>query len=424
MSTLRVGMLTQYYPPEVGAPQARLSDLAAALQRRGHQVTVLTAMPNYPAGRVHAGYGGLVRRESRDGVPVIRTALYPTQRADRLHRLTSYLSFVASSAVVGSALLPPVDVLLTESPPLFLGLAGLWLSRLKRARLIFNVSDIWPESALRLGLLTEGGAAHRASARLEAECYQRAWLVSGQSREIVQDVARRFPTCRTYHLSNGVDSSFFTPAAREAAARARLGGPAGCVVLYAGLHGLAQGLAQLLRAAAALRHRDDVRFVLVGDGPEKAALMAQAAEARLTNVAFLAAEPRAAMPALVASADIVVVPLRTHIPGAVPSKLYEAMSSGTPVVLAAHGEGAEILRQHEAGLVVPPDDHDALAHAVARLADDGALRARFGANGRRAAVEHYDRRMIGERFGAYLEQHVVEPRVVHGAAQPGTSVAS
>src|SRR5262245_5670315 len=138
-------VLSQYYPPEVGAPQARLSELAAHFVRRGHSVTVLTAMPNYPIGRIQAGYGGMLLREQKEGIGVIRTFIFPTKETGFLYRLANYFSFVISSTIIGSLFLRRSDYLLVESPPLFLGLSGIWLSRIKRARMIFNVSDLWPE---------------------------------------------------------------------------------------------------------------------------------------------------------------------------------------------------------------------------------------------------------------------------------------
>ncbi|HET6272575.1 MAG TPA: glycosyltransferase family 4 protein, partial [Bacteroidota bacterium] len=171
---MKIVFLTQYYPPEIGAPQNRLSELAMRFARRGHDVVVLTAMPNYPKGEIYPGYGGLYRKETRDGVKVIRTFIYPTQRADYLHRLANYFSFVLSSAVFGSFFLPRTDYLLVESPPLFLGMSGFWLSRLKGSCMIFNVSDLWPESATRLGILRPDGMAYRSSAWLEGFCYRRA----------------------------------------------------------------------------------------------------------------------------------------------------------------------------------------------------------------------------------------------------------
>jgi colanic acid biosynthesis glycosyl transferase WcaI len=414
---VRIAVLTQYYPPEIGAPQGRLSGLAAAFQRRGHGVTVLTAHPNYPSGRIHAGYGGVLRREVRDGVPVLRTFIYPTQRADFLPRLSSYFSFVLSSAVVGTLCLEPPDYLFVESPPLFLGLAGVWLSWVKRCRMIFNVSDLWPESAVRLGVLRPAGLAHGLSTWLERFCYRRAALVTGQTRAIVGDISARFPWCRTYHLSNGVNDRVFHPDRRTPEARAALGAEDSCIALYAGLHGLAQGLDRVLDAAAALRDTP-LRFVLMGDGPTKAELMRQARERELGNVTFLEPRPIAEVPPLLASADIVLVPLVTHLPGATPSKLYEAMASGRPVVLVADGEPAAIVREQAAGLAVAPGDGAGLAAALRALSRDPALRHRLGANGRRVAERLFNQAEIGDRFVDFLEQQHELVAAVTPSARP------
>ena len=180
---MNLTLLTQYYPPEIGAPQARLSELAAHFVRRGHCVTVLTAMPNYPTGKIYPGYGGVLRRQQQAGVNVIRTFIYPTQRATFVRRMTNYLSFTLSSVITGSILLRRADYLMVESPPIFLGLSGTWLSRLKHARLIFNVSDLWPESAVRLGVLQAQGLSFRVSAWLENFCYRHAWLITGQCKK-------------------------------------------------------------------------------------------------------------------------------------------------------------------------------------------------------------------------------------------------
>ncbi len=404
---MKFAILTQYYPPEIGAPQRRLSSLARHFIDAGHSVQVLTAMPNYPRGRVYDGYGGMVHTEEIDRARVVRTFVYPTQRTDFVHRLSSYFSFVLSSAVVGTARLEKPDFLMVESPPLFLGLAGRWLAGMKRTKLIFNVSDLWPESAVRLGLVRDGGLTHRLSNVLEASCYRSAWMVTGQSREIVQSVADRFPRVRTYLLSNGVDCEAFGADRATERARASLGAAGRCLTLYAGLHGIAQGLPQLLDAAALLREESGPEFVLLGDGPVKRDLMEQARERSLPNVRFLDPRPAGELPPLLAAADILIVPLGVGIPGAVPSKLYEAMASGRPVLLVAGGEPADIVRSHGAGLVVAPNDIAGLASALRRLRDDPALRAELGANGRRAAERYFDRREIARRFMAELDAAMV-----------------
>jgi len=404
---VRVTILTQYYPPEIGAPQARLSELANALVRRGHAVTVLTAMPSYPRGRIHPGYGGLVRRERLNGVQVIRTPIFPTQRPDFLSRLANYFSFTCSAGLLGTFLLRRCDYLIVESPPLFLGLAGLWLSWRTRAAMVFNVSDLWPESAVRLGIVRTGSLGHRLAEWLERFCYRHAALVSGQTKTIVQNIVERFPYCRTYHFSNGVNTRTFHPDRRTAAARAAFGdNEAGtCVALYAGLHGLAQGLDRVLDAAETLRADPRLRLVLMGDGPAKEKLMQHAQARGLSNVRFLEPLPRDQVPPLVAAADFLVVPLATHIPGATPSKLYEAMASGRPVVLVAEGEPAAFVRQHRVGIVVAPGDGPGLVEALRTLSTDVTLRQELGANGRRTAERLFDKVDIDNAFIEYLEHH-------------------
>lgn len=399
-------ILTQYYPPEIGAPQARLSELARRIADRGNKVSILTAMPNYPTGRIYPGYGGLITREDKQGITLIRTAIYPTQTARFALRMLNYMSFVASSAVFGSALLPPTDYLLVESPPLFLGLSAIWLSVIRRARLIFNVSDLWPESAVQLGIVQTGTLSHRLASSLEALCYKRAWLVTGQSRTILQDIEQRFPSVKTYHLSNGADTSRFHPQLYSQEIRSTLSQPEKLIVLYAGLHGLAQGLDQILDAANAQSSDSTLQFVFIGDGPEKVQLMQKADELKLANVKFLPPLPSSDIPPYVASADIIMVTLKKYIPGAVPSKIYEAMASSRPVILVADGEAAAIIRDNDAGIVVRPGDTAGLVEALRYLQNDPELRTRLGTNGRHAAEKYFNRDLIASQFSEYLESRL------------------
>jgi colanic acid biosynthesis glycosyl transferase WcaI len=403
---MRILILTQYYPPEIGAPQARLSDLAAHFVQRGHSVTVLTAMPNYPTGKIHYGYGGLVRRQQEDGVNIIRTFIYPTQSPKFVQRLTNYLSFVLSSAALGGFMVQQADFVVVESPPLFLGLSGLYLTRLKKARMIFNVSDLWPQGALELGAIRAGSFVHKAAEVLEALCYRHAWLVTGQSKGILESVAKRFPACPTFHLSNGVNIQRFDPQQPAEDFRYLLNGRGKFVALYAGLHGIPQGLDQILDAAESLRDDAEIHFVLVGDGAQKKLLMEQATKRRLANVHFLDPRPAHEIPRLLAAADIALVSLKTYLQGAVPSKLYEAMASGRPVVLIAGGEAADIVRENLAGMVVAPGEIKSLAEAVRTLRHRPDLRRAFGENGRRAAQQYFDRAVIATRFIDHLEANL------------------
>ncbi|MDB4906525.1 MAG: hypothetical protein JWO05_1309 [Gemmatimonadetes bacterium] len=404
---MRLAILTQYYPPEIGAPQARLSGLARLLSASGHEVVVLTAMPNYPTGKIHPGYGGLFRRERLDGVTVVRSAIYPTQSASMVRRLANYFSFVASSFFAGLRT-GSFDYLMVESPPLFLGITGILLARLKGARLIFNVSDLWPDSAARLGLISRSGLAFRLSAALEKLCYRSAWLVTGQTAGIVATIAERFPGTPLYHLSNGVDTSVFSPERATGAARAALGAPGErCVAVYAGLHGLAQGLDQVVQALSILASRGlggdpGLDVVFIGDGPQKASLMESVPPAIARFIRFLPPRPNAEIPALLAAADVILVPLRGNFRDAAPSKLYEAFASGRAVMAVSDGEAAEMVHRVGGGLSVDPGDVDALAGALARLRDEPALRAELGTGGRRGAESLYDRRALVGAFAAEI----------------------
>jgi glycosyltransferase involved in cell wall biosynthesis len=402
---MKLAILTQYYPPEMGAPQARLSELAQRFAERGHEVIVLTALPNYPRGKIYPGYKHLYQRDTQNGIPVIRSYIYPTKSVKMVRRLTSYFSFVFSSSVIGSLALPNIDYLLTESPPLFLGMGGYLLSRLKRARWIFNVSDLWPESAVHLGAVSEGWGLQAAYA-LEAFCYRKAWLVTGQSHGILESVQGRFPHVRTYHLSNGVDTTRFTPLKHSIEFRNRLLSDNVCIAIYAGLHGIAQGLDQILEGATHLQNLSGCQIVLIGDGPEKERLVNMSEDMALKNVHFHDPVSHGSIPELLASSDIALVPLKKTLPGAVPSKLYEAMASGLPVILIAEGEPARIVNEIGCGITVQPGDTKSLVEALKQLAENPAKRQQLGQIGRNTAIARFDRQQIADSFIDYLDLHI------------------
>jgi colanic acid biosynthesis glycosyl transferase WcaI len=398
---MRLVIHTQYYPPEMGAPQARLSDLAKRFVEHGHQVYVLTAMPNYPQGRVHSGYGGLLRREEQDGASIIRTFIYPTKSVGAVRRLANYFSFVFSSLLIGAFFLPKVDFVLTESPPLFLGISGWILSRLKGARWILNISDLWLESLRTFGVLRDRSLVDRVLRGMTLFLYRKAWLVTGQSEEIVTEIQRQVPSIRIYHLSNGVDIHSFHPKKRDEAIRQHYLRDGEVGFVYAGLHGFFQGLDQIIVAADCLRD-EPVRFLFFGEGSEKEALVKMAQDRQLKNVDFHEPIPKDHVATILASMDVAIVPLKKEIRGSVPSKIYEAMSSNIAVLLVANGEARQIVEKTGAGIAVNPGDIDGLTRAVRKLASQPAECARMGHAGRVAAENFYNRVRIAENFEAFL----------------------
>jgi glycosyltransferase involved in cell wall biosynthesis len=281
-------------------------------------------------------------------------------------------------------------------------MAGFLLSRLKRAKWIFNVSDLWPESAVRLGAVKKG-LALTLSEKLEAFCYRHAWLVTGQSHEIIANINHRFSSVNTYHLSNGVNSTIFSPEVAPLKNIKGLSPDGELVFFYGGLHGIAQGLDQIIYAAQLFPV--GVKFIFVGDGPEKGHLLHLVEDLRLKNIIFLEPVPKEQMPGFLASADVAIVPLKILLPGAVPSKLYEAMASAKPVLLIAEGEAAGIVKEAECGLVIKPGDIDELIQGIEYIRTHLHQRIKFGQNGRKLVLLKYDRTSIIEQFAEFIRFH-------------------
>jgi colanic acid biosynthesis glycosyl transferase WcaI len=412
-NAMRFIILTQYYPPETGAPQNRLSDLARRLRSMGHEVTVLTAKPNYPQGRIHPEFrGGLWRQRVADGLRVVHCFVYPSRSKRILSRLLNYFSFVFSAALIGCWTLPRADVLLVESPPLFLGLAAWWLARWKGARIVFNVSDLYPETAIALGYLQRPWL-RKLMFGLEAWCYKTAALVTGQTEGIVQSIRQRFPQKPVFLLTNGADMVRFPPPpdAAEPGADA-----ATFVVGYAGVLGHFQGLNVIVEAADLLREDQFLSFVVYGDGPLREDLVTDAARRGLTHIQFPGHCSHGEVLQHMRRWGAGLVPLINTplMAGALPSKLFEIMACGLPTVLSSPaGEASRLLESADAGIWAPPGDARALAEAIRSLAADRARCAQFGRNGREYVQQHYNRAEIARRFLQELE------RLLHQAASPG-----
>ncbi|MBX7093454.1 MAG: glycosyltransferase family 4 protein [Flavobacteriales bacterium] len=404
---MKILILTQYFPPEVGAPQNRLYELAIRLKEKGDEVTILTAMPNYPKMEIHEGYKGKWRvKEEIKGLTVHRSWIYVSNKKSIVRRLLNYYSFVFSAFWVGLFRIRKQDILLVESPPLFLGKTAWLLSLFKRSKMIFNVSDLWPESAEKLGLVNNKLLLW-GSYKLEAFLYRRSWLVSGQTQGIVKDIQKRFPKKDVVWLPNGVNVRLFVPQENEAKSwRTEIGLKADdFVLLYAGIIGYAQGLDILLKAAERLKTHQQVKFVLLGSGPEKERLLALKQEMHLDNVLFLDPVPKAKMPAVVSAADAAVIPLRKLdlFLGAIPSKLFENLAMKKPILLGVDGEARELfIEKGKGGLYFEPDNDEDLAAKVELLISNPHLVKELGENGHRYVSEYFDLDKIAEGFRTKL----------------------
>lgn len=406
---MNIMFLTQYFPPEVGAPQNRIFEFAKRLKKNGHDITVLTAMPNYPKGEIYDGYKGkkfLI--EDMDGIRVIRTSIYATKSTSFIKRLMNYFSFTLSSVFKGPrGIDKKIDVIIVESPPLFLGWSGYRLSKKLHAKYVFNVSDLWPESAIKLGVL-HNKLMIRLSVWLEEFSYRKADIVTGQTMGIVENISKRGFDKKTYLVTNGVDLSLFgmDKVNKDFIKENSLEGK--FVVGYAGIHGLAQGLQTIIKAADILKDYDDIRFVFIGEGPEKPELIEMKERLGLKNVLFLGVQPKKNMPGIVSSFSCAVVPLKKLdlFKGALPSKMFETLASNVPIVLSIEGEAQRLIESADAGICVEPENEREISDAILKLYNKPELREKMGSNGRSYIEEHFDREKITRRFEEILKKHM------------------
>lgn len=405
-------ILTQYYRPETGAPQNRLGDLARRAIASGHEVTVITAMPNYPSGTVRTDYRRrLVATDEIDGVRVLRSWIHGHRGRGTAHQLLAYASFAASSLLTAPFRIRRADVLLWESPPLFLAPTAALVARRLRARLVMNVSDLWPETAIELGMLRDLRLV-RFFMSMARRSYRRSDLVMGQTQGILDGIEAAQPGTPTMLVPNGVDCDRFSPAPRDEALARRLGlSPGRQVVAYAGNFGRAQALEQVITAARQLlAERDDLVVLMVGDGPVKPAVESAAAGIDPDRLLLRASVDVSEMPALLGLVDVAIVPLADQpiFEGARPSKVFELLAAGVPFVFCGRGEGADLVAASGAALVVPPESPVDLARALGELLDAGsAEREAMGEAERAWVAERFDRAAIGaavlDRLGALVE---------------------
>lgn len=398
-------ILTQYYPPETGAPQNRLHSLSKFLIRHGESVRVVTSLPNYPKNEIYPEYRQkFSMRETIDGVHVYRIWIFVSRSRSVLSRLLNYFSFVITS-FFRLLFLPKADYLICESPPLFLGFTAVVISWLKGSRLVFNVSDLWPESAEKLHIISSKPLISLAYA-LEKWIYKNSYLISGQTKGIVESIATRFPSKKVIWFPNGVDFDFFEGEHENFLWRKALDiKETDFVLLYAGIIGHAQGLDVMLRAAELLKD-NAVKFVIVGDGPEKDSLLRLAAARNLKNVLFQPNIEKTKIPSLIKACNAYIVPLKKLdlFKGAIPSKLFEPLALKRPILLGVDGEARQLfIEEGKAGLYFEPENADELADLIKQLVANPSLAATLGDQGQLYVKDNFDRERIHGNFLLHLE---------------------
>ncbi|MGE5194331.1 MAG: glycosyltransferase family 4 protein [Deltaproteobacteria bacterium] len=408
---MKILYISQYFPPEMGAPAARVSELARYWAAAGHEVTVLTGFPNHPTGVVHSEYRSrfrrLVCREQVGGVNVVRTWLVPLPNRKPAERMLNYISFCLSACLTGTFIERP-DVVIATSPQLLVGICGWWVSRIKNVPFVLEVRDLWPESLAAVGVGSSRSLLHRGLGRLAGFLYRTCQRLVVVTPAFKDHIVREWgvPGEKISVVPNGVETELFSPAAAGEAVRNDHGLQGRFVVSYIGTLGMAHDLGTVLDAAVCCAESmPEVVFLLVGEGADKQRVMSLARERQLKNVQFLPQQPREKVPGLVAASDVCLVTLRRSdvFKTVIPTKMLEFMSCGRPVVLAVEGQARDLLGEAGAGICIPPQDPAAMVDAIRQLWKSPDLCRNLGRSGRTYIEQNLSRSQTAETYLRVLD---------------------
>ncbi len=400
---MHILFLTDNFPPEVNAPASRTFEHCREWVKAGHRVTVVTCAPNFPKGKVFDGYQNrLWSRETMDGIDVVRVWSYVTANEGFLRRILDYQSYMVT-ATIASLFIRRVDLVIGTSPQFFTACAAYVVSRLKFRPYIFELRDLWPESIKAVGAMKNARAIALLES-LELFLYRKSARVVSVTQSFKNIRVRRgIDAAKIEVVTNGVDLSNFKPRAKDAALTKELGLEGAFVAGYIGTHGLAHGLETLLAAAEKLRGKGFV-FLFLGDGARKQALRDQAAAMKLDNVVFIDSVSKADVARYWSLLDVSVIHLKKTdlFTTVIPSKLFESMGMGLPVLHGVAGESADIVRAEGAGIPFTPESADELAAALERLKSNPAELEQFRTSCLKGA-QHYDRTNLALKMLRVLE---------------------
>jgi len=401
----------------MGAPAARASELARHWAAAGHEISVLTGFPNHPTGVVPPEWQprlrGLTDHEKIDGVDVYRTWLWPLPNRKAHERMRNYASFCISAALRGLTV-PRPDVIVASSPQLLVGLSGWWLAFARQIPFVFEVRDLWPESLAAVGIGDQDSLLHQTLATIAKFLYQRSDRIVVVTPAFKDHLMEhwRVPAEKIEIVENGVETELFAPAPpisnREI--RRQLGAESKFLACYIGTMGNAHGLETLLDAASQLQN-SDVVFLLIGEGAEKQRIKSLAESRHLANVHFLDQQPRPQIPAFISACDACLVLLKkTDIfKTVIPTKMLEFMSCARPVILGVEGQARQILEEAGAGIVIEPENADALRAAIEQLSANRELGRALGQKGREYILEKFSRARSAEKYIGVLGRVVKGP---------------
>ena len=388
---MKILFLTENFPPETNAAATRVFERALYWVKDGHKVTVITSAPNFPQGKLHDGWKNKWHQtEQHEGIRVVRVKTYIAANRGTALRMLDFVSFMMMAFVSGLFEKRP-DVIAATSPQFFAAVCGWALGGVRRIPFVFELGDLWPASIIAVGAMRPSFFL-RLMEKFELFLYRRSSAITALTHAFKKNLVKRgIPADKIAVVINGVDLWRYAPQSRDSDLAKAWNLENKFVFGYVGTHGMAHGLSNILDTAELLEGRDDIRFLLVGDGAERASLIARAKQTQLKNIVFLPPQPKEMMPKIWSLCDVALVHLKNSPAFAevIPSKMFEAMGMGLPILMSTpFGEATEILGRVGAGIAVPPEDPIALASSAQKLCDNKALLKKFKNKSLAAAPLH------------------------------------
>lgn len=397
---IRILFLTHYYPPETGGASARISGLTKWLAKYGHDVSVITGYPNYPMGEIYPGYeSSSARYEVLDGVKVFRAKVIAGSYKSIVVRLLNYFTLFVTSLWIGIKKRNNFDIIVASSPPLTIGLLGRLLSKIYKIPWILDIRDIWPDVGIEAGIIKEYSIVDHISGKLAKFLYRHSNHITpvtlSKKNKIV---GYGVEEAKISVVENGVDSDIVQNAENiDWRSKYRLDGK--FVLTYAGLIGKAQGVEYIIETADLLRDQKDIHFLIVGEGVNKKDLIERASKLELTNITFIDLQPKEAIPSLLKTSDIGLVPLiNDNLKDAIPSKLLEAWSCKLPVILIAGGEAKEIITRIEGGVALNSGDPEIIKNVIIDFIENREKLKTFGMNGYTYVHHKLERKYLARKL--------------------------
>ena len=407
---MKILFLTDNFAPESNAPAIRTHEHTRSWVEMGHEVTVITCVPNFPAGVVFEGYRNrLFQREVIDGVHVIRVWTYITRNEGFLKRTLDYVSYMLS-AIIASLFVARPDVVIATSPQFFTTIGGWVVSCLKWRPFVFELRDLWPETVLAVGAM-QGNAILDAFEGLAHFLYRRANLIIPVTQTFAERLVELgIPKERIEVVTNGIDPDDIRIERSQREVRETYGIPQDAFsVGYIGTLGMCHGLSTLLEGAQTLLGDDRFHFVVMGDGADRDELIEILERDELSNVTLIDRQPRLEALAVLNAIDASLVMLRSApvFETVIPSKIFEAMALEKPILLGVRGEAYRIVVEETgSGLAFTPEDSVGMVARMKELRESPELQRTLGQRGQRAVRERYRRTALAEKLIGFVERNL------------------